>query len=92
MEEIAGKTCFGNPVTNPSNENVSINYYLPDKTVVFSELFDIQGKSRFVIEKGIEDKGYHNITLSLHKLPKGIYICCLKIKDGRFQKKIVKIN
>ncbi len=74
---------------NPAKDNTNAEFYLDDNSEVNISLFDVMGKEVIAIISSNLAKGTHKFNISTKDLPKGIYICSLKINDKTVYKKLV---
>ena len=83
---------LGNAYPNPSENNVNINYFLPESKEISLDLVNLEGRIIKTIFQGRQTKGIHTARLSLIDLAQGIYFYRLKDEANVYQKKLVKIK
>jgi hypothetical protein len=71
---------------NPFNPSTTIEYSIPEKSLVRITVYDILGKEVSVILNEIKDAGQYKSLYNAAGLSSGIYIC--KIVSGNFNKVI----
>ena len=76
---------------NPSDGNLHINAFLPEKSVVNFTIYDVCGKKYEINENKILQKGKHLLNLYFGNVPNGIYFLKIETKKN-IQNKIVIIN
>jgi len=72
---------------NPTNDNLSISYFLPESAVTNVVLYSSTGRVVKVLQSQFQTSGNYNIDLNLKShagtaLPAGFYIC--RISTGKF--------
>ncbi len=75
---------FGfNAYPNPISENTMITYFMPEKSQVDFELYNVMGQRIETISKGVQAQGYYEFGFNFKKLdlPDGIYILQLKTPE-----------
>ena len=82
---------------NPMKSSASISFHLPADTYIEIRLYDIFGKERAIIHKGILSRGTHEFTyngLNNNGMPlaNGTYILSLKSADDQAQTKVIIIK
>ncbi|PCH90831.1 MAG: hypothetical protein COB85_09895 [Bacteroidetes bacterium] len=92
LDISSGNIQLGNPYPNPSDNNVSISYFLPESKEISLSLLDLQGRLVKTISQGRQAKGSHVVQVSLDNLAQGVYFYQLKAQNNVYQKKLVKIN
>lgn len=75
---------------NPSNSQITIEYFLSESTDSHIEIFDATGKIIAEHDLGNQVNGSHSVTINVAHLANGIYICNLRIGDQVITKRIVK--
>ncbi len=70
---IGNSSKFFEPYPNPSNEFVTLGYYLPMTENVNIQLFDLSGKEIFTLNEKNIDAGTYTFQLSTSALTAGIY-------------------
>jgi len=59
---------------NPFNPSTQIEYFLPQRTYVEINIYNILGKKMFVLVKFEGAKGWHKVQFNAEDLPSGLYI------------------
>ncbi|MBN1300526.1 MAG: SMP-30/gluconolactonase/LRE family protein [Melioribacteraceae bacterium] len=67
---------------NPFNPSTILNFYLPSRSFIILEVYNITGEKIDTILNGILQKGSHEIHWSARNLASGIYI--YSIQSGKF--------
>ena len=85
--QIVDFQCFPNPFDN----NITVQYYLTEKSNMDIELFDVAGKLVQILAKNAvyTEGGYRN-TFQVSDMPKGVYLLKLKTDKQAVYKKLVK--
>ena len=74
---------------NPINSYAVIDYYLPQKALCISNLFDINGKLIQCFSNEIQDKGKHQMRINTDILENGVYFIELKTENHNFAQKVI---
>ena len=78
---------------NPFNPGTTIRYYIPEKSFVKLEVYDILGQRVTRLINTELEAGFHNTYFDGYRFASGIYIYLLNINDKFFQaKKMVLIK
>ncbi|MEW6468087.1 MAG: T9SS type A sorting domain-containing protein [Bacteroidota bacterium] len=79
------------PYPSPANDEVTVDFYLPEKSTVSIELYDMTGK---LVASPIEEKefasGSNTCMVNIKNLSSGIYLVKLRTGDTVRTKKVVK--
>lgn len=75
---------------NPSNSQITIDYYLSESTDSQIEIFDATGKLIAEHDLGIQVNGSHSVTINIGHLARGLYLCNFKVGDEIITKRILK--
>lgn len=67
---------------NPFNPSTTIEYGLPERTIVELKIFNILGKEVATLVNSTQEAGMHNVTFDASKLTSGVYL--YKIKTSKF--------
>ncbi len=59
---------------NPFNPTTQIEYFLPKKTFIELNIYNILGIKLFELVKGEQDKGWYNILFNAENLSSGLYV------------------
>ena len=78
------------PVPNPSNGNISYQYFLPENSSSQISVTDIQGKIVYEESSGVKIQGLVTSNLHIENLSAGIYFLTLKADGLVRTKKLVK--
>ena len=62
-------------VPNPATNYATLQYSLTKAHFVRVELFSLLGQRMSTVFEGKQLSGEHTLSLSLHNIPKGVYIC-----------------
>lgn len=79
---------FPNPVNNQS----SILYYLPEKSVLSLKIYDFTSREISILINETQDKGNHKIPLNTQNLKDGIYFYKLTAGGKSITKKIIVLK
>ena len=82
---------------NPFNPNTKIEYYLPQKSNITFEIYNILGQRVYFLDKKISDSGNHSIIWngrdsSGRTLSSGIYTYSIRASKSQFVKKMILIR
>jgi len=77
---------------NPSNSDIDIEYFLPQKSHINISLLDINGRVVSIATNEVQDNGKHVINLKKQNLQTGIYFCRFSTNYSIKTKKIIFIN
>ncbi|MDR2962158.1 MAG: S8 family serine peptidase [Bacteroidales bacterium] len=77
---------------NPTTDNITIEYQLPDNTEIIEiTIHDSSGKLVYKLNNTIShEAGIYTLTLQTANLPVGMYICTLKTDKQVFTEKFLK--
>jgi len=67
---------------NPFNPTTTIEYYIPDKSFVRINVFNVLGEEVVTLVSKIQETGKYSITFDATHLPSGVYF--YKIKAGNY--------
>ncbi len=78
---------------NPSSNNISINYYLPEFAFVTLSINSSIGESIEKITEGeFQYAGWHKFNIDVSSFPSGVYFCTLQAGSEVITKKFVIIK
>ncbi len=79
-----------NPIPNPANDQVMIEYYLPNSSAIKIYIYDLLGKSAAsTIEDSGASAGFHRNTIDVANLEAGMYFIALEADGKRVTKRLV---
>ncbi|MBN2350348.1 MAG: family 43 glycosylhydrolase [Bacteroidales bacterium] len=88
LSALAGYS-FGQNKPNPFSDYTVFTFSLPETKNIQIVLYDASGRKLKIVEKGIFEKGSHEITFRRGDLPSGIYVVKLEIEDKSIARKII---
>ncbi|MEJ5352392.1 MAG: T9SS type A sorting domain-containing protein [Melioribacteraceae bacterium] len=71
---------------NPFNPSTTINYQLPEKSLVTIKIYDMLGREVKELINDLKEAGYYKLEFDGNELSSGIYICT--INANKFSKSI----
>lgn len=74
---------------NPFNNSTSISFFIPQKTLVLLEIFNLLGKKVDTIVNEILIPGKYTVYWKPNNISSGLYFCMLKTKTNIITKKII---
>lgn len=74
---------------NPSSGTIRVQYQTSRSGEVTFSVTDMVGRGAQWLQSYAASEGSHESTLTLEKLPRGLYLLTMESPDGRFVKKIV---
>jgi len=77
---------------NPFNPATTIEYNLPHRTYLTLHLFDILGREVTTIVEGTQERGTHQVTLTMSNLPSGVYYYQLVANNISLTKKLIYLK
>jgi flagellar hook assembly protein FlgD len=82
---------------NPFNPSTLMRYYLPEKSRVALEIYDISGKRVAQLVRKVEEKGFYVIEWNGkddrgNTVVSGVYFCRLTAGKERISKKLVLLR
>jgi len=77
---------------NPCNANTTIKYFLPEKTNVTLEAYNIYGQNITTLVNETQAKGFYTITWNTGNLMSGTYFYCLKSLGNYSTRKLIIIK
>jgi len=77
---------------NPFISTTTFEYELQRSSNVQMNLYNQLGQKVMNLVNGYQPKGKHKFILNSSELPRGIYFCTLKTRNGMQTKKIIKID
>lgn len=83
---------FFEPYPNPSNESVTLGYYLPMNNNVTIQLLDINGREIFITDEKNSSAGTHTLQLSTLALSAGFYSLTFKSGNRIIVRKLVVVK
>ncbi len=66
---------------NPFNPNTVLNFYVPEKSVVTINVYDVLGRFIYTLENKEFESGLHKINWNAENLSAGIYLVKFKYKN-----------
>ena len=76
---------------NPFGDNITVQYYLTEKSNIDIELFDVADRMVQVLSKNASyTEGGYKLTFPVYDMPKGIYLLKLKTNKQVVYKQLVK--
>ncbi len=85
--QIIDFQCF----PNPFDDNITVQYYLTEKSNVDIELFDVAGKLvQILVKNAVYTEGGYRSTYQVVDMPKGVYLLKLKTDKQAVYTKVVK--
>lgn len=66
---------------NPFNPSTNIEYYIPNRSQVTIEVYDVLGRKVTTLFNGMQNSGKHTIVFNAGKLASGLYLVNLKSND-----------
>lgn len=66
---------------NPFNPNTVLNFYVPEKSVVTINVYDVLGRFVYTLENKEFESGLHKINWNAENLSAGIYLVKFKYKN-----------
>lgn len=90
IEEIEGNNTFSiSP--NPCSDFITLKVTISDPGIVLFEFFDLTGTKVKSISDSDGIKGIYETEIDFSDLSAGIYFCVITTKDGKINRKIIKI-
>ena len=86
-QKLPAKYTLAQNYPNPFNPTTSITYYLPQKSNVTLEVFDITGRKVKVLVDRTQAAGKYTVTFDGSGLSSGVYFYRLKTSNGYIQSK-----
>lgn len=77
---------------NPFNPNTVLNFYVPEKSVVTINVYDVLGRFVYTLENKEFESGLHKINWNAENLSAGIYLVKFKYKNYNKSIKTVLIK
>ena len=77
---------------NPTNSNLTIEFFLKDQATVQFSVLDIHGRIVYEMEPGELQSEKNQLRFNAGHLPAGLYLCRLQIGNEAFTNKIVKLR
>jgi hypothetical protein len=88
-EQVAQGAMLGLSITpNPSSEQASVRFVVPQTQRVLLKLFTALGQEIRTIADGTMPQGEHSLPLSTNDLPQGVYLCRLQVGEHAQVQKI----
>jgi hypothetical protein len=76
---------------NPSINNSTIEYYLPQPSEVLISIYDLKGNEITKLNnRNIHESGNYKITLELNNYPSGVYIIKMRTNQGIISNPLIK--
>jgi subtilisin-like proprotein convertase family protein len=78
---------------NPINESTTVSYFIPEKSDVNFELYNMVGEKIYSLSRGAQDIGHYEFNLNLKDigLQSGVYIMQLKTKNKTAAIRLVQL-
>ena len=76
---------------NPTNEDITIQYYNNQKSDIHIDLIDTQGKVLMKNNSSKQSIGSNQVEMNLNGFPPGVYFCRIKTSNQVISKRFVKI-
>jgi hypothetical protein len=77
---------------NPFRDFIIITYKLNERSQIWLEILNYQGKKITTLVDGNLQQGEQNVTFDGASLPSGIYFCVLKTNEGIQTTKMIKVK
>lgn len=77
---------------NPFNNQLTINYYLPESTLISLVIYDVLGRKIENLYNGLNTKGNHYHLWQPQNLSSGLYLIVLKTDKKQLTKKILYLK
>ncbi len=82
---------------NPFRDNVSINFFLPEKTEVSLEIYNLKGQRVKTLDRGLKVKGIYSITWNGkdeagNVIANGVYFAAIRGRNIHVIKKLIFIR
>lgn len=74
---------------NPTSGVLRVQYQTSRAGHVSISIADVTGRTRQVLQTGIDPGGSHESTLHLERVPRGLYLFRIESPDGSFVRKVV---
>ena len=85
--QVVDFQCF----PNPFGDNITVQYYLTEKSNISIELFDVAGKLVQILGKNaVYTEGGYRTTFQVSDMAKGVYLLKLKTDKQAVYRKVVK--
>jgi photosystem II stability/assembly factor-like uncharacterized protein len=81
--EVPGKLVLYQNYPNPFNPSTTIKYYLMEPATIRVEIFNVLGHRIKRLEPGLQNQGYHYISVNGGELASGMYMYAI-FRDGVF--------
>jgi len=65
---------------------------MPQRTFITLRLFDVVGRDVMSIAEGLQESGIHRVTLTMNKLPSGVYYYRLVTNNFSSTKKLIHLK
>ena len=83
---------IGDAYPNPFNNQTTISYILSDAGITALEVYNVLGQRVMLIERGLEQPGYHSLNLNSSQLSSGVYLYRLRGSNLSQTKKFTVIK
>ena len=77
---------------NPFNPSTSINYYIPQNSIIEISIHDIMGKKIQTIKKGFVNQGHHSLVWDASNFASGKYLVYLSTGNIKLSKIVTLIK
>jgi uncharacterized lipoprotein YddW (UPF0748 family) len=77
---------------NPFAQETRIRYYLPQRSEVRLQVYDLTGKPVAILAEGMQESGTHELTFDADRLSAGVYICTLHTAYMQISRRMVVVK
>ena len=77
---------------NPFNPSTSIQYALPEASIVYLAVYDVTGKQVAVLADGYQEAGTHEVSFDGRDLASGVYLTRMVSSGGVFVKQMILLK
>jgi hypothetical protein len=71
------KSALNPAYPNPFNGSTRISFYLPQRTKIQVDIFDVSGRHLLQLTRGVREAGEHSVIFNASDLSSGTYLCRL---------------
>jgi|GEM_PF-232524 len=89
QSEIPDQFALQQNYPNPFNPSTSINYSLPERSLVSIKIFDLLGREVASLVNGVKEAGHYKADFNASNLSSGIYYYTIKAGDFAATKRMV---
>jgi tetratricopeptide (TPR) repeat protein len=86
------KGMLGQNIPNPASASTTIVYELYEKGVIEIRVYNALGQMIKTIEQGMQKEGIYQVTISLEKIPTGLYQYALYVDNVKIDAKKLVVN